>query len=168
MSRVLASAFATLLLAGCGGPVPCAGVEVGGMCWVARDGLTLTESRAAQIYDIAKSYWAQSRDPDGWTVEFAIAPVPHEDRDASGGTVRHVVDGVSYFGWACPAHRLIVVHPFAEEDCVERSVIFHELGHAWGVHEGDARLYGEYDLMREAMERSRWRGCLGAGESAGR
>jgi len=131
------------------------------MCWVARDGVTLTEERAERIYGIAKRFWGESRDPRGWTVEFAITPVVHVDRDASGVEVGHSVDGVDYFGWACKEHRVIVVRPFGAADCVERSVIFHELGHAWGVQDGDPRLYGEYDLMREAMEGSGWRGCLG-------
>ncbi len=137
------------------------------MCWVARAGVTLTEARAERIYGIAKRFWEESRDPRGWTVEFAVTPIVHVDRDASGAEVRHSVDGVDHFGWACREHRVIVVQPFGAADCVERSVIFHELGHAWGVPEGDPRLYGEYELMREAMEGSGWRGCLGADDEDG-
>ena len=45
-SRAALAAVALAALAGCGGgPAPCAGVEVGGMCWVAREGVTLTEAR---------------------------------------------------------------------------------------------------------------------------
>ena len=69
----------------------------------------------------------------------AVAPVVHVDHDAPGAAVSHSIDGI------------------------ERSVIFHALGHAWGVREGDPRSYGEYVLMREAMEASAWRGCLDAG-----
>jgi len=160
-SRAALAAVALAALAGCGGgPAPCSGVEVGGMCWVARDGVTLTEARVAKVYGIAKRFWGESRDPQGWTIEFAVAPVVHVDHDASGAAVSHSIDGIDHFGWACNEHRLIVVHPFGEADCIERSVIFHELGHAWGVREGDPRLYGEYVLMREAMEGSAWRGCL--------
>jgi hypothetical protein len=159
--RLTIATIAWLALSGCGGAsAPCAGVEVGDMCWVARDGVTLTQARAERIYGIAKRFWGESRDPRGWTVEFAIAPVVHVDRDGAGVEIGHTVDGVGYFGFACREHRVIVVHPFGAADCVERSVIFHELGHAWGVPEGDPRLYGEYDLMREAMEGSGWRGCL--------
>jgi hypothetical protein len=159
-----ALAVATVLaLSACGGTsTPCAGVTVGGMCWVGRDGVTVTEERAERVYAIARRFWEKDSDPAGWTVEFAVAPVAHVDRDASGREVAHVVDGVDYFGWACREHRLIVVQPFGGADCIERSVIFHELGHAWGVREGDPRLYGEYSLMREAMEGSGWRGCLDA------
>ena len=69
----------------------------------------------------------------------AVAPVVHVDHDAPGAAVSHSIDGI------------------------ERSVIFHALGHAWGVREGDPRSYGEYVLMREVMEASAWRGCLDAG-----
>ncbi len=169
MLRTVAIAAAAVALAACGGSSStCSGVETGGMCWTGRDGITLTEARAAEVYEIAKAYWGQPGDPEGWRIEFAISPVEHVDVDGSGGAVRHVVDGVEYFGWACRQHRVILVHPFGEADCIERSVIFHELGHAWGVHEGDARLYGEYDLMRKAMERTGWRGCgLAAGDDEG-
>jgi hypothetical protein len=160
-STVFAASLAAAL-AGCGGggPAPCAGVEVGGMCWIGRDGVTVTEERADRVYDIARRFWGESRDRKGWTVEFSIAPVDHVDRDASGAEVTRSVDGTDYFGWACQEHRLIVVHPFGAADCIERSVIFHELGHAWGVEDGDPRLHGEYVLMREAMDGSGWRGCL--------
>ncbi len=153
---------ALLALSGCGGSAaPCAGVEVGGMCWVAGPGVTLTQDRADRIYAIARRYWGQSRDPGPWTVEFTVTPVTLlEDVPGTGKIARHV-DGVENFGWASPAARRIVVLPFGSEDCIERSVIFHELGHAWGVREGDPRLYGEYALMREAMESSDWPTCLG-------
>jgi hypothetical protein len=163
----LAAVFLAALAACGGGATPCAGVEAGGMCWVARDGVTLTEARVERIYGIARRYWGEPGEPRGWTVEFALAPTVHVDHDASGAEVAHSVDGVNYFGWACREHRLIVVQPFGAADCVERSVIFHELGHAWGVQEGDPRLYAEYDLMREAMEGSGWRGCLEADDDEG-
>ena len=163
MVRVAALLLSAALLLGCGGSsVPCAGVEVGGMCWIGHDGITVTPERAARIYQIARRHWGEDRDPAGWTVEFGIQPVVHVDQDVAGAAVRHAVDGVSYFGWACPQHRLIVIQPFDGSDCIERSVIFHELGHAWGVPEGDPRLYGEYVLMREAMEGSGWPGCTSA------
>jgi len=155
------AAVAAALLAGCGGSAPCAGVEADGICWVGRDGLTVSRDRATRVVEIARNYWGQASAPEGWTVEFGTEPIAHVDHDVSGASVTHVVDGVAYFGWACPRHRLILVQPFAGGDCIERSVIFHELGHAWGVHEGDARLYGEYGLMRRAMEASGWRGCQG-------
>lgn len=159
-SRLLIAAVMASALAGCGGQsTPCAGIEVGGMCWVGREGVTLTEARAERVYAIARRFWGESRDPGGWTVEFAIAPVLHVDRDPSGIEVSRTIDGIDYFGWACREHRLIVVHPFGESDCIERSVIFHELGHAWGVEEGDPRFYGEYMLMREAMDGAAWQGC---------
>jgi hypothetical protein len=167
MSRTtLIASLAAALLAGCGGSVPCAGVEAGGVCWIGRDGLTVSQARASQVYEIAKRYWGQTSDPKGWTVEFGIEPIAHVDHDVSGAAVTHTVDGLQYFGWACPQHRLILVQPFAGADCMERSVIFHELGHAWGVHEGDPRLYGEYYLMREAMEATAWAGCIGLPENA--
>jgi len=152
-------------LAACGGSVPCAGIEAGGVCWVGRDGLTVSETRASQVLEIARRYWGHSRAPEGWTVEFGIEPIAHVDHDGSGAAVTHTVDGLHYFGWACPEHRLIVVQPFAGADCIERSVIFHELGHAWGVREGDPRLYGEYALMREAMDATGWRGCQGLADA---
>jgi hypothetical protein len=162
MSRTLATVLvAAALLAGCGGAVPCAGVEVSGVCWVGRDGLTVSGERAARVLDIARRYWGQTSAPEGWTVEFGIEPIDHVDHDVSGVAETHTVDGLQYFGWACPMHRLILVQPFAAADCIERSVVFHELGHAWGVREGDPRLYGEYSLMREAMESSGWVGCQG-------
>jgi hypothetical protein len=124
------------------------------------------KARASQVYEIAKRYWGQTSDPKGWTVEFGIEPIAHVDHDVSGAAETHTVDGLQYFGWACPQHRLIIVQPFAGADCMERSVIFHELGHAWGVREGDPRLYGEYFLMREAMEATAWAGCTGLPENA--
>jgi hypothetical protein len=43
------------------------------------------------------------------------------------------------------------------------------VGHACGVPEGDPRLYGEYFLVREAMEGSSWPGCTSAdGDGDGR
>ena len=159
-TAAIASLLASLL-AGCGGSVPCAGVEAGGICWVGRDGITVSQARASLVFEIARNYWGQKDAPEGWTVEFGIEPVVHVDHDASGAAVSHVVDGIQYFGWACPQHRLIIVQPFAAADCMERSVVFHELGHAWGVREGDPRLYGEYFLMREAMEATGWQGCQG-------
>jgi hypothetical protein len=167
-SRILAAVAVTASLAGCGGgSTPCPGVEVGGMCWIGRAGVTVTEARAQRVYSIARRFWGESHDPGMWTIEFAIAPVLHVDHEGSGVEVSRAIDGADYFGWACSEHRLIVVHPFAEADCIERSVIFHELGHAWGVEEGDPRLYGEYVLMREAMDASGWRGCLDADGDGG-
>jgi hypothetical protein len=161
MRRIAAIAFVSSLgLTACGGSVPCAGVEADGVCWVGRDGLTVSQVRAGHVLEIARRYWEQGSAPEGWTVEFGREPIVHVDHDVGGASVTHVVDGIGYFGWACPQHRLILVQPFAGADCIERSVIFHELGHAWGVPEGDARLYGEYDLMRQAMEASGWSGCL--------
>jgi hypothetical protein len=162
-SRILAAVAVAASLAGCGGKsTPCSGVEVGGMCWIGRDGVTVTEARAQKVYSIARRFWGESHDPGRWTIEFAIAPVLHADHEGSGAEESRAIDGTDYFGWACSEHRLIVVHPFGEADCIERSVIFHELGHAWGVEEGDSRLHGEYFLMREAMDASGWRGCLDA------
>jgi len=152
-------------LVACGGAVPCTGVEVEGVCWVGRDGLTVSQARASQVLEIARRYWGQARAPEGWTVEFGAEPIAHVDHDVSGAAVTHTVDGLHYFGWACPQHRLIVVQPFAGADCIERSVIFHELGHAWGIPEGDPRLYGEYVLMREAMDATGWRGCQGLADT---
>jgi hypothetical protein len=157
-TAVIASLSAALL-AGCGGAVPCAGVEAGGICWLGRDGVTVSQERASRVYEIAREFWGQKGDLDGWTVEFVIEPIVHLDHGASGASEAHVVDGLQYFGWACPQHRLIIVQPFAAADCMERSVVFHELGHAWGIKEGDPRLYGEYFLMREAMDATDWHGC---------
>jgi hypothetical protein len=167
-SRILLAVTAAASLAGCGGgSTPCPGVEVGGMCWIGRDGVTVTEARAQKVYSIARRFWGERHDPGRWTIEFAKAPVVHVDHEGQGAEVSHAIDGADYFGWACSEHRLIVVHPFGEADCIERSVIFHELGHAWGVEEGDPRLYGEYVLMREAMEGSAWKGCLDADGDGG-
>jgi hypothetical protein len=161
MSRFAAMTFlSALALGACGGSVPCAGVEAGGVCWIGRDGLTVSQVRADRVLEIATRYWGRGSAPEGWTVEFGTEPIAHVDHDVDGVPVTHVVDGIDYFGWACPQHRLILVQPFDGADCIERSVIFHELGHAWGVREGDPRLYGEYALMRQAMEASGWRGCL--------
>jgi len=157
----LIASFSAEFLAGCGGAVPCAGVEAGGACWLGRDGVTVSQARASLVYEIARKFWVQNDALEGWTVEFGSEPVVHVDQDASGASVSHVVDGLHYFGWACPEHRLIIVQPFAAADCMERSVVFHELGHAWGIKEGDPRLYGEYFLMREAMDATGWHGCQG-------
>ena len=108
------------------------------MCWVARDGVTLTEARARKVYAIAKRFWGEARDP-GLDSGVRHRPVVHVDHDGSGAAVSRSIDGAEYFGWACSEHRLIVVQPFGAADCIERSVIFHELGHAWGVREGDPR-----------------------------
>ncbi len=154
--------LAALGAAGCGASsVPCPGVEVDGVCWEARDGITLSEPRVARIAAIARRHWGAPSDPEGWTVLFVRSPEAHVDHDPAGASVSHRVDGIDYHGWACPSHRLIVVRPFDGADCIERSVVFHELGHAWGAREGDPRLYAGYDLMREAMEASGWKGCLG-------
>jgi hypothetical protein len=167
MPRIAATIVLAAVLAGCGAAAPCAGVEAGGVCWVGRDGLTISEERASRVYAIAKRYWGQASDPEGWTVEFGRAPVVHVDHDAAGAAAAHTVDGRAYYGWACPQHRVILVHPFDDEDCIEQSAIFHEFGHAWGVPEGDPRLYGEYFLMREAMEATGWRGCKAANVDGG-
>src|SRR5512137_2611760 len=71
-------------LSGCAAAPPCDGVEAGGMCWVARDGLTVTADRAQRVYDIARRHWGGTSDPEGWTVEIGLEPIVHEDRDRTG------------------------------------------------------------------------------------
>jgi hypothetical protein len=161
-ARLLALVAAAALW-GCGSAPPCDGVEAGGMCWVARDGVTISAVRAQRVNDIAKRFWGGTTDPEGWTVEIGSEPVVHVDRDRTGVDVVHVVDGSAYDGWYCPAHRRLIVRPYlADADCFEASAIFHELGHYWGARDGeDARLYGEWPRMREAMVGSGWAGCPG-------
>jgi hypothetical protein len=150
-------------LSACGGTAaPCAGVEAGGACWSGGQGVTVTAERASRILEIARRHYGVEVDPEGWTIQFASTPVTHEDLEMGGTVATYHVDGSAYHGFACARHRLIVVLPFGGADCIERSAIFHELGHAWGAAEGDALLYGEYDLMREAMEGAAWDGCTGA------
>jgi hypothetical protein len=158
---ILLVAASAAALSGCGSALPCDGVEAGGMCWVARDGVTVTAARAQRVYDIAKRYWGGTTDPEGWTVEIGIEPVVHVDRDSTGVAVSHVVDGSAFDGWFCPRHRRLIVRPYlAGADCFEASAIFHELGHYWGARDGeDARLYGEWALMREAMNGAGGDGC---------
>lgn len=116
----LIASFSAAFLAGCGGAVPCAGIEAGGICWMGRDGVTVSQARASRVYEIARKFWGQKGALEGWTVEFASEPVVHVDQDASGASVSHVVDGLHYFGWACPQHRLIIVQPFADADSSRR------------------------------------------------
>ncbi len=142
------------------GPSPAQGSRRAGSAGSGATGSPCRRSGPTTSSTIATRYWGLGSAPEGWTVEFGTEPIAHVDHDVAGAPVTHVVDGIDYFGWACPQHRLILVQPFAGADCIERSVIFHELGHAWGVREGDPRLYGEYALMRQAMEASGWRGCL--------
>jgi hypothetical protein len=161
-ATVLLLALSAGVLAACGGTaVPCAGVEVDGVCWIGRDGLTVTAERVSRIATIARRHFGAESDPAGWTVVFVREPEAHVDHDPAGASVSHVVDGVEYHGWACPAHRAIVVRPFDGEDCIERSAVFHELGHAGGPRGAPPRLYAEYPLMLEAMQASRWKGCRG-------
>ena len=116
----LIASFSAAFLAGCGGAVPCAGVEAGGACWLGRDGVTVSQARASLVYEIARKFWVQKDALEGWTVEFGSEPVVHVDQDSSGASVSHVVDGLHYFGWACPQHRLIIFQPFAAADSSRR------------------------------------------------
>ena len=160
-ARLLPVVAAAALLAACAPAAPCEGVEAGGMCWVGRDGITVTAERAARVHGIARRYWGGTTDAEGWTVEIGLEPVVHVDRDGTGADVVHVVDGSAYDGWFCPQHRLLLVRPYlAGADRFEISAIFHELGHYWGARDGeDPRLYGEWALMQEAVEESGWPGC---------
>jgi len=116
----LIASFSAAFLAGCGGAVPCAGIEAGGICWMGRDGVTVSQARASRVYEIARKFWGQKDALDGWTVEFGIEPIVHVDHGASGASESHVVDGLHYFGWACPQRRLIIVQPFAAADSSRR------------------------------------------------
>src|SRR5512134_2977928 len=73
--RTVLAAVALASLAGCGGsgpaPAACAGVESNGICWVAKDGITLTRERVDRLFTTAVAVWGV-RDPElpGWRVEF--------------------------------------------------------------------------------------------------
>ena len=141
--------LAVLAAAGCGGSLPvsppCAGVEANGICWEGKDGISVSRERAERVFGAAKALWgAHQRDLPGWRIEFRRSPP--------------VVDGVAFDGYCWGEARLIVVAPFVA-DCFERSAIFHELGHAWGFHEDDPRMSGEWRSIHEAMKESKWPGC---------
>ena len=116
----LIASFSAAFLAGCCGAVPCAGIEAGGICWMGRAGVTVSQARASRVYEIARKFWGQKDALDGWTVEFGIEPIVHVDHGASGASESHVVDGLQYFGWDCPQRRLIIVQPFAAADSSRR------------------------------------------------
>ena len=147
--RTVLAVVALTALAGCGGsgqaPTACSGVESNGICWVAKDGITLTKERVDRLFTTAAAVWGV-RDPDlpGWRVEFTRE--------------RAVIDGEEYDGYTWGHARFIVVAPFAP-DCIERSAIIHELGHAWGFGHDDPRMWAEWRYIRETMERSGWPGC---------
>jgi hypothetical protein len=147
--RLLVAAAALAALAGCGGSSPaaarCAGVESNGICWVARDGITLSKERVDRLLATAAGVWGV-RHPElpGWRVEFS--------------RTRPVIDGEAYDGYTWGSARTIVVAPFAP-DCFERSALIHELGHAWGFGHDDPRMWAEWRYIREAMDRSGWPGC---------
>jgi hypothetical protein len=147
--RAICAVVALASIAGCGGSTPaptaCAGVESNGICWVAKDGISLTKERVDRLFATAVAVWGV-RDPElpGWRVEFS--------------RTRAVVDGEEYDGYTWGHARYIVVAPFAP-DCFERSAIIHELGHAWGFDHDDPRMWAEWRYIREAMDRSGWPGC---------
>ena len=141
--------LAVLAAAGCGGSPPvspaCAGVEANGICWEGKDGITVSRERAERVFVAAKVLWgARQRELPGWRIEFRRSPP--------------LVDGRTFDGYCWGDERLIVVAPFAA-DCFERSAILHELGHAWGFHEDDPRMSGEWIFIRETMKESHWPGC---------
>jgi len=141
--------LAALAAVGCGASSPaaplCQGVEVKGICWEGKDGISVSRERVERVLEAAKVLWgARQRDLPGWRVEFRHS--------------QPVVDGERFDGYCWSHQRLIVVAPFAA-DCFERSAIFHELGHAWGFHEDDPRMSGEWQWIREAMRESQWPGC---------
>ncbi len=159
--RIALAVVALASLAGCGGSAPaataCAGIESNGICWVAKDGITLTRDRADRLLETAAAVWGV-RDPQlpGWRIEFSRK--------------RALIDGEEYDGYTWGQARYIVVSPFVP-DCFERSAIIHELGHAWGFGHDDPRMWAEWRYIREAMDRSGWPGCLvdsGADEGSGK
>jgi hypothetical protein len=156
--HTIVNAVALAAFAGCGGPdrtpAACAGVESNGICWVAKDGITLTKDRVDRLFATAVAVWGV-RDPElpGWRVEFSLE--------------RAVIDGEEYDGYTWGHARYIVVAPFVP-DCFERSAIIHELGHAWGFGHDDPRMWAQWRHIREAMDRSGWPGCLvGSGHDEG-
>jgi hypothetical protein len=143
--------LALLAAAGCGGAAPaalrasCSGLEAHGICWDARDGISLSRERVDRVYDAARVLWGvPGGDLAGWRVEIRQSPP--------------VVDGQAFNGYTWSDERLIVVAPFAR-DCFEMSAILHELGHAWGFEEDDPRMSSEWPAIHAAMEASQWPGC---------
>jgi hypothetical protein len=112
---------------------------------VGKDGISVSRERAETVFAAANALWgSRQRDLPGWRIEFRHSPP--------------VVDGKRVDGYCWGDARLIVVAPFAA-DCFERSAILHELGHAWGFHEDDPRMSGEWIFIRETMKESHWPGC---------
>jgi hypothetical protein len=86
----------------------------------------LTEERVARLEELGAAYWGVQGNLTGWTIAFTHRLIEF--------------DGVRYDGYCWPGKRLIWVNPFYRQDCAENSVIFHELGHAWGFGHDDARM----------------------------
>jgi hypothetical protein len=141
----LATAALALVASACGGAPPCSGVELGGACWTADEGITLSEERVSRIYLQAGELWGQPGGLEDWSIRFTHRPIE--------------VAGTLYDGYCWPGRRVIIANPRGGQDCIENSFVFHEIGHAWGFGHDDLRMFHEWYLMDEAADASGWPGC---------